>query len=578
MNSKPPLRVLARLQDYFWPQQEQDHSFEETRAKLLCGFSGLIGTVAALHNAHILSTDTQFSPTVAAASLLCVLAYFFVPLIWHRTQSKVQATMALISLYLFHTNIQMAFDTNYQWRQEIFLIGPPVLALLLVGKRAAWVATAVISLNLIVAAIWQDHLPFGSLIVVAAVAVTLMTGLTLFHNEIERKELHLIELRDEAQRADREKSEFLAKMSHEIRTPLNGLSGILQLLDETDLTEDQKSLVATGRSSGRSLMVLINDVLDYSKIAAHGVTIESIPFSTREFLTGISAAQSGAAKAKGLTLDIEVAADVPAWIASDPTRLNQVVTNLVGNAIKFSQDGTVTVSMSVQEQMLYVAIADKGIGLTNEAQVRVFNKFEQASSATNRRYGGTGLGLSISKELVELMEGQIGVDSAPFKGSTFWFTVPLVPAEPPPKDSAPKAVVSTVQSFDGVDALVVEDNRTNQMIVRRFLESMGVNVDIVEDGRPALQHCAAKRYDLILMDIQLLDMDGVEATEILRAHPGPNQHTPIVALSANILPEQTNAYLKAGMNACLGKPFRKDELAKVMSELVKLSQADQPAA
>ncbi|MFY0660762.1 MAG: response regulator [Shimia sp.] len=577
MNSKPTHGVLARLLDYFWPQQEQNHSFEETRAKLLCGFSGLIGTVAALHNAHILSTDTQFSTAVAIASLLCVLAYFFIPLIWHRTQSKVLATMALISLYLFHTNIQMAFDTNYQWRQEIFLIGPPVLALLLVGKRAAWVATAVISLNLIVAAIWQDHLPFGSLIVVAAVAVTLMTGLTLFHNEIERKELHLIELRDEAQRADREKSEFLAKMSHEIRTPLNGLSGILQLLDETDLTEDQKSLVATGRSSGRSLMVLINDVLDYSKIAAHGVTIERIPFSTREFLTGISAAQSGAAKAKGLTLDIEVAADVPAWIASDPTRLNQVVTNLVGNAIKFSQDGAVTVTMSVKEQMLYVAVADKGIGLTNEAQARVFNKFEQASSATNRRYGGTGLGLSISKELVELMEGQIGVDSAPFKGSTFWFTVPLVPTEAP-KDTATKATVSTVQSFDGVEALVVEDNRTNQMIVRRFLESMGVNVDIVEDGRPALQHCAAKRYDLILMDIQLLDMDGVEATEILRAHPGPNQHTPIVALSANILPEQTNAYLKAGMNACLGKPFRKDELSKVMSELVKPSQADQPAA
>ncbi len=577
MNSKPPHGVLARLQDYFWPEQEQDHSFEETRAKLLCGFSGLIGAVAALHNLHILSTDTQFSTSVTLASMICVLAYFFIPLIWHRTKSKVLATSALISLYLFHTNIQMVFDTQYQWRQEIFLIGPPVLALLLVGKRAAWVATAVICVNLILAAIWQDHLPFGSMVVVAAVAVTLMTGLTLFHNEIERKELHLIKLRDDAQRADREKSEFLAKMSHEIRTPLNGLSGILQLLDETDLTEDQKSLVATGRSSGRSLMTLINDVLDYSKIAAHGISIESIPFSTREFLTAISAGQSGAAKAKDLSLNIEIAADVPAWISGDPTRLNQVVTNLVGNAIKFSQDGAVTLEMSVRDSLLYVAVRDEGIGLTQEAQARVFNKFEQASSATNRRYGGTGLGLSISKELVELMEGEIGVESAPFKGSTFWFTVPLVPAEAP-KESASQTPTAALESFDGVDVLVVEDNRTNQMIVRRFLESMGVEVDMVDDGRPALQRCAAKRYDLILMDIQLLDMDGMEATEILRGHPGPNRHTPIVALSANILPEQTNAYLKAGMNACLGKPFRKDELSKIMGELVKGPKVGKPAA
>lgn len=577
MNSKPPHGGLEPLLGYFWPKQEQDHSFEETRAKLLCGFSGIIGSVAALHNVHILRTDTQFSTSVTIASLMCVLAYFFVPLIWHRTQSKVVATSALISLYLFHTNIQMIYDTQYQWRQEVFLIGPPVLALLLVGRKAAWVATGVISVNLIVAAIWQDHLPLGSMVVVAAAAITLMIGLTLFHNEIERKELHLIELRDEAQRADREKSEFLAKMSHEIRTPLNGLSGILQLLDETNLTEDQKSLVATGRSSGRSLMVLINDVLDYSKITAHGVSIENIPFATREMLTGISAAQTGAAKAKELALDIQIAADVPAWISADPTRLNQVITNLVGNAIKFTQNGAVTLIVSVQGALLHVAVRDEGIGLTQEAQARIFNKFEQASSATNRRYGGTGLGLSISKELVELMGGKIGVESAPFKGSTFWFTVPLVAVdalkETPKQVSAP-----TITSFGGVQALVVEDNRTNQMIVQRFLESMEVDVDMVEDGRPALQLCAAKRYDLILMDIQLLDMDGVEATEILRTHPGPNQHTPIVALSANILPEQTNSYLKAGMNACLGKPFRKDELAKVMGELVKPKNANEPAA
>ncbi len=577
MNTQPPSGVFALLKDYFWPRQEEDHSFEETRARLLCGFSGIIGFVAALHNLHILSTDTQFSTAVTALSVICVISYFFVPMIWQKTQKTGPATFVFVALYLFHTNIQMMNDVGYHWRQEIFLIGPPVLALLLVGLRAAALATGVVAINLIVAAIWLDHLPFGSMVVVAAVCVTLMIGLAMFHNEIERKEQRLIELRDEAQRADREKSDFLAKMSHEIRTPLNGLSGILQLLDESDLNEDQKSLVATGRSSGRSLMRLINDVLDYSKIAAHGITIENTPFATRELLTSVSTAQAAAAKAKELDLVLEVAADVPAWISADATRLNQVITNLLGNAIKFSQEGTITLQMSVQDTKLYVAVTDQGIGLTQEAQKRVFNKFEQASSATNRRYGGTGLGLSISKELIELMDGQIGVDSTPFKGSTFWFTVPLIPAEQPkslPQQPAPNALAS----FEGAEILVVEDNRTNQMIVRRFLESMDVNVEIVDDGRPALQRCTAKRYDLILMDIQLLDMDGVEATEILRATPGPNRNTPIVALSANILPEQTNAYLKAGMNACLGKPFRKDELSKIIGELVKAPKADKPAA
>lgn len=577
MTTKPTRGFGAAVQNYFWPPHAKNQGFQEIRVRLLCGFSGILGFVAALHNIHMIGSDPEFSALVAAFSGLFVLGYFLIPMIWLRTQNMALCNVVLQTIYFAHTNLQMISDNTYLWRQEIFLIGPPVLALLLVGLRAAWIATGAVTVNLLLAAAWLDHLPFGAMVVVAVVAMTLMVGLSLFHNEIERKELHLIKLRDEAQRADREKSEFLAKMSHEIRTPLNGLSGILQLLDETELNDDQKLLVETGRNSGRSLMTLINDVLDYSKIAAHGISIESIPFSPREFLTGISAAQSGAAKAKDLTLNIEIAADVPAWISGDPTRLNQVVTNLVGNAIKFSEAGTVTLEMSVRDHSLYVAVHDEGIGLTREAQARVFNKFEQASSATNRRYGGTGLGLAISKELVELMEGEIGVDSVPFKGSTFWFTIPLVPAEAP-KESAPQAPSEVQAGFDGLDVLVVEDNRTNQMIVRRFLESMGVEVDMVDDGRPALQRCAAKRYDLILMDIQLLDMDGVEATEILRSHPGPNRHTPIVALSANILPEQTNAYLKAGMNACLGKPFRKDELSKIMGQLVKASKADKPAA
>ncbi len=580
MKTRSQHGIRTALCQYFWPQQSSDDGFQDARARLLCGFSGIIGVMAAFHNGHMLFRDPQFSTGTAIGSAICIVAYFLLPGLWHKTKNMVLCNVVIQIIYLAHTNLQMLSDTQYLWRQEIFLIGPPVLALLLVGMRAAWIATVVVSVNLMVVAYWTEAFPVGAAAVVAVVALTLMIGLSLFHREIIRKERRLIELAEDAQRADREKSDFLAKMSHEIRTPLNGLSGILQLLDETELTAEQKELVETGRSSGRSLMHLINDVLDYSKIAAHGVTVEYIPVASRDLLTSVSMSQSAAAKAKGLALHVDVAADVPEWISSDPTRLTQVVINLVGNSIKFSDDGTITMMMRRENDMLLVSVRDQGIGLTEEAQSRVFNKFEQASSATNRRFGGTGLGLAISKEIVELMGGEIGVQSVPFAGSTFWFRIPLIEAEAPDPDQVAQKTVPA--SFENTSVLVVEDNRTNQMIVRRFLESMQSEVTMVDDGRPALQRCAEKPFDLILMDIQLPDMDGVEATEILRDSPGPNQKTPIVALSANILPEQTNAYLKAGMNACLGKPFRKDELAKIMGDLIKPKAAkpkqDKPAA
>lgn len=533
--------------------------------------------MAMVHNGHMLLGDPQFSKTVALVSAVCIVGYFLLPWLWHRTGNMVLCSIVIQIIYFIHTNVQITSDTQYLWRQEIFLIGPPVLALLLVGPRAAWIATLLVSVNLVGIALVVESLPIGAAAVVAVVAFTLMVGLSLFHSEIVRKEARLTELRDEAERADREKSEFLAKMSHEIRTPLNGLSGILQLLDESDLTEDQKDLVHTGRMSGRNLMRLINDVLDYSKIAAHGVTVENIPFASSDLLSTVASAQGVAAKAKGLTLVTEVAPDVPEWVVSDPTRLNQVVTNLVGNAIKFSDSGNITLKLERSEDNLLVTVEDEGIGLTQEAQARVFNKFEQASSTTNRRFGGTGLGLAISKELVELMGGEIGVSSSPLRGSTFWFTIPCVETIAP-ADPTETTGPQTPTSFEGRKVLVVEDNKTNQMIARRFLESMGVIVDMVDDGRPALQKCATQTFDLILMDIQLPDMDGVTATEILRDNVGPNQNTPIVALSANILPEQTNSYLKAGMNACLGKPFRKDELATIMGGLIKCDATRQPAA
>ncbi len=261
-------------------------------------------------------------------------------------------------------------------------------------------------------------------------------------------------------------------------------------------------------------------------------------------------ALSREARDNGISLTYELAPDLPEWIMGDPTRLRQVLTNLVGNAIKFSANGDVKILVQKQTDTILVTVTDTGIGMTEDVQARIFNKFEQASAATSRHFGGTGLGLSISKELIELQDGEIGVSSSVGKGSKFWFSFPLVATQAPRMDALQPQDDDQLEQIKGSQVLVVEDNRTNQLIVRRFLESMGFEPVVVGDGISALELCAVRRFHMILMDIQLPGMDGVEVSQILRKTSGPNQTTPIVALSANIFPEQTASYLRSGIDAC----------------------------
>ncbi len=561
------LTLWLAVKAYFWPSDVSDDNYDDVRSRLLCGFSGVIGVGALLHNLQIHLSATQLPPGASWYSLACAISYFLLPAVWHTTRRVGIGVFLLVAIYYGHSTYMMVVDTSPNWHRETFMLGAPILALLLWGPRLAWSATALASATLVVLASLFDHVPMESALIIIAVTCAIVSGLSLFQREIGKKEARLIELRDRAHAADKGKTDFLANMSHEIRTPLNGLSGILQLLDSADLTKDQAELVATGQLAGRTLLRLINDILDYSKIAANGVTLENIPFEPKEIVQTSVQSQVAAAHAKGLEITWDIDASLPTWIRSDPTRLGQIVTNFLGNAIKFSDVGAISVSLKSAGAFAKISVSDQGIGLTKEAQSRVFNQFEQADTSTTRTYGGTGLGLSISKELVDLLGGDIGVDSAPYRGSTFWFTFPLVPTDAP-KNADQTQSMDRSQSLDGVEVLLVEDNLTNQMIAQRFLSSFGVNVVTVDDGRPALKACANKRFDLILMDVQLPDMDGVQATEILRKSKGLNQHTPIVALSANILPEQTTAYMKSGMNACLGKPFRKEALEKLLRALI----------
>lgn len=561
--------VSARhaLISYFWPSRFTEDRWQDTRVRIVCGFSLIIGIAAILNNVVIILATNSLSNLSLGLILVLISGYFLIPGIILKTRNTALASTVLITLMTVHCNILILSQTDSQWHHETYLIGPSILGLLLQGRISAIFWAVVSSANLMLLAAFHSGSTPEAAATLILVIICMIGGLSIFQSELAANARQLVRLREDAQRADDAKSDFLANMSHEIRTPMNGISGVLQLLDETPLTSAQKELIKIGQASGNSLLRLINDVLDYSKIAANGITLENIAMQTEQIVAPVTLALSPQALENQVSLSYKIDPDLPDWIMGDPTRLRQVLTNLVGNAVKFSANGTVRVRIEKQAESIMVTVTDSGIGMTADSQARIFEKFEQADAATSRHFGGTGLGLTIAKELIELQGGAIGVSSTLGEGSRFWFTFPLAAA------SVPAAAPTTPQSSNalqinaGNQVLVVEDNRTNQLIVKRFLESMGFAPVIIGDGTRALELCAETAFHLILMDIQLPDISGVEVSQILRRDAGPNQQTPIVALSANTFPEQTAAYLRSGIDACLGKPFRKSELADVIDQL-----------
>ncbi|REK50368.1 MAG: response regulator [Bacteroidetes bacterium] len=393
---------------------------------------------------------------------------------------------------------------------------------------------------------------------------------------LKEKEIAEIE-RHKAEQSEKFKQQFLANMSHEIRTPMNSVIGLTHLLLKTQLDDQQQKYLNVIRKSSENLLVIINDILDLSKIEAGKMDFEKIPFHLHDHLDTVYQTMLFKAEDKNLEFSVTVDEGVPPILIGDPVRLNQILINLSGNAIKFTNEGKIKINVKElsrknEQSILEFSVSDSGIGIAPEKLNKIFESFSQASSDTTRRCGGTGLGLTISKQLIELQGGSIGVQSELNKGTTFYFKLPfIIGTQSDLKKSTDHQEEFSAEELQGIKVLLVEDNHFNQMVAVDTLTDLitGIKVDVADNGLVAFEMLKTEDYDVVLMDIQMPVMDGFEACRKIKSElPEPKNRIPVMAMTANVTQEEVQKCFEFGMNEYISKPFDPKNLLNKLGKLV----------
>ncbi len=398
----------------------------------------------------------------------------------------------------------------------------------------------------------------------ALLALTQLRRLDQRRQALETLATELRGARAVAESASQAKTNFLANMSHELRTPFQGLLGMLQLFDNDRLEPAQRHQLRVARDSAQHLLAILNDVLDISRLEAGTLRLQSQPVELKRMVADVRALMSAPAAQKGLGLQTQVDAAVPAQLMLDDTRVRQVLFNLLSNAIKFTERGGVVLDVGVRDKTLVFGVADTGIGMDERTLPRLFQRFSQGDDSTSRRHGGTGLGLEISRSLARLMGGDITVQSTPGVGSRFELQLPLQAAAALPREPV-MPCAAAARELRRLRLLVAEDNEVNRTVLAAMIEREGHDWHFAHDGRAAVQAAQAQDYDLVLMDLHMPEMDGIDAARAIRALPGDKAQVPIVALTADAFADTRTRCLEAGMNDFVSKPVSVAELARLLA-------------